>query len=139
MALTRTPAHHSRLRFGRPELLQVSLLHQGGLLRSPRAARPPAGPALLSPPRSRPAGARAAHNDQALAVREGVRRGWGGRLPDFSHLPGPGPASSKTRGPLVHIAVRPKACPSCQPAYGPMIMLVPRPGRPPAKPAPPTW
>jgi hypothetical protein len=38
----------------------------------------------------------------------------------------------------VHIAVRPKACPSCQPAYGPLIMLNPRPGRPPAKPAPPT-
>lgn len=37
----------------------------------------------------------------------------------------------------MHIAVRPKACPSCQPAYGPLIMLDPRPGRPPAKPAPP--
>ncbi|MFD5661382.1 5-formyltetrahydrofolate cyclo-ligase [Streptomyces hirsutus] len=33
---------------------------QGGSLRSPRAARPPAGPALLSPPRSSPAGTRAA-------------------------------------------------------------------------------
>lgn len=33
---------------------------QGGSLRSPRAARPPAGPALLSPPRSSPAGVRAA-------------------------------------------------------------------------------
>jgi hypothetical protein len=39
----------------------------------------------------------------------------------------------------VLIAVRPKACPSCQPAYGPLIMLDPRPGRPPAKPAPPTF
>jgi hypothetical protein len=37
----------------------------------------------------------------------------------------------------VRIAVRPKACPSCQPAYGPLIMHDPRPGRPPAKPAPP--
>lgn len=36
-------------------------------------------------------------------------------------------------------AVRPKACPSCQPAYGPLIMPDPRPGRPPAKPAPPTF
>src|SRR4051812_5770261 len=40
--------------------LQLSLLVQGGSLRSPRAARPPAGPALLSPPRSSPADARAA-------------------------------------------------------------------------------
>lgn len=63
------------------------------------------------------------------------RRGWW--LLGFSHLPGPGPASSKTRGPLVLIAVRPKACPSCQPAYGPLVILDPRPGRPPAKPAPP--
>jgi hypothetical protein len=61
-----------------------------------------------------------------------------GRLHGFSHLPGSGPASSKTRGPLVHIAGRSKACPSCQPAYGPLIMLDPKPGRPPAKPAPPT-
>lgn len=43
----------------RPTELQLSLLVQGGSLRSPRAARPPAGPALLSPPRSSPAGARA--------------------------------------------------------------------------------
>lgn len=40
--------------------LQPSSRVQGGSLRSPRAARPPAGPALLSPPRSNPAGARAA-------------------------------------------------------------------------------
>lgn len=44
----------------RPPELQLSLLVQGGSLRSPRAARAPAGPALLSPPRSSPAGARAA-------------------------------------------------------------------------------
>ncbi len=44
----------------RPTELQPSLQVQGGSLRSPRAARPPAGPALLSPPRSSPAGARAA-------------------------------------------------------------------------------
>ena len=43
-----------------PSELQLSLPHQGGSLRSPRAARPPAEPALLSPPRSSPAGARAA-------------------------------------------------------------------------------
>ncbi len=67
-----------------------------------------------------------------------TRCGWGGRLHGFSHLPGPGPAPSKTRGPLVLITGRSKACPSCQPAYGPLIMLGPRPGRPPAKPAPPT-
>nr|WP_254646017.1 integrase core domain-containing protein [Streptomyces samsunensis] len=41
--------------------LSYNLLNcQGGSLRSPRAARPPAGPALLSPPRSSPAGARTA-------------------------------------------------------------------------------
>lgn len=34
----------------------------------------------------------------------------------------------------MHIAVRPKACTSCRPAYGPLITLDPRPGRPPAKP-----
>lgn len=39
--------------------LQLSLL-VGGSLRSPRAARPPAGPALLPPSRSSPAGVRAA-------------------------------------------------------------------------------
>lgn len=44
----------------RPTELQLSLLVQGGSLRSPRAARPPAGPALLSPPRSSPADGRAA-------------------------------------------------------------------------------
>jgi hypothetical protein len=33
---------------------------QGGSLRSPHAARPPAGPALLPPSRSSPAGVRAA-------------------------------------------------------------------------------
>ena len=38
-------------------LRETSLPHQGGSLRSPRAA----GPALLSPPRSSPSGTRAAH------------------------------------------------------------------------------
>lgn len=33
----------------------------------------------------------------------------GGRV--LSHLPGPGPASGKPRGPLGHIAVRPKDLP----------------------------
>jgi hypothetical protein len=49
-----------RTRLSRPTELQLSLLVQGGSLRSPRAARPPAGPALQSPPRSSPAAARAA-------------------------------------------------------------------------------
>ena len=40
--------------------VELSLLDQGGSLRSPRAARPPARPALQSPPRSSPAAARAA-------------------------------------------------------------------------------
>ncbi|MFF1742131.1 UTRA domain-containing protein [Streptomyces mirabilis] len=44
----------------RPSWLGLSLLLQAGSLRSPRAARPPAGPALLSPPRSSPTSARAA-------------------------------------------------------------------------------
>ncbi|GAA4857085.1 hypothetical protein GCM10023235_38350 [Kitasatospora terrestris] len=35
-------------------------------------------------------------------------RGRGGRLRGFTHLPGPGPASSKNGGPLGQIAVRPK-------------------------------
>ncbi|MFF9221341.1 hypothetical protein [Streptomyces viridosporus] len=47
-----------------------------GSLRSPRTARPPAGPALQSPPRSSPAGARAAlYSYQPPAAREEVRRG----------------------------------------------------------------
>lgn len=37
------------------------------------------------------------------------------------------------------LLTRSKACPSCQPAYDPLIMLDPRPRRPPAKPVPPTW
>lgn len=67
-----------------------------------------------------------------------TRCSWGGRLHGFSPLPGSGPASSKTRGPLVQIPGRITACPSCRPAYGPLIMLDPKPGRTPAKPAPPT-
>jgi hypothetical protein len=64
--------------------------------------------------------------------------GWGGRLHGFSHLPDSGPAPNKTRGPLVQIPGRFTACPSCRPAYGPLIMLDPKPGRTPAKAAPPT-
>jgi hypothetical protein len=58
---TSQPAHTTS-RPTRPAELQLSLLDQGGSLHSPRAARPPAGPALLSPPRSSPAGVRAAHS-----------------------------------------------------------------------------
>jgi hypothetical protein len=47
---------------------------QGGSLRSPRAARPPAGPALLSPPRSIPAGARAAFMAISRLISEKGRR-----------------------------------------------------------------
>jgi hypothetical protein len=57
--LNSQPAH-TPSRPSRPTELQLSLRVQGGSLRSPRAARPPAGPALLSPPRFSPAGARAA-------------------------------------------------------------------------------
>jgi hypothetical protein len=111
--------------------LQLSLLVQA--VRSAHRARPGPRPGLRSclQPGRRPC---REHSNQPPDARNKLRRGWG--LRGFSHLPGPGPASSKTRGPLVHIAVRPKACPSCQPAYGPLIMLDPRPGRPPAKPAP---
>lgn len=73
---------------GGPTELQLSLRVQGGSLRSPRAARSPAGPALLSPPRSSPAGARAArYSNQPPDAREGVRRGWDGRIHGSSHLP----------------------------------------------------
>lgn len=57
-------------------------------------------------------------------------------LHGFTHLFGSGPASGKSRGPLVLIAVRPKACPSCRPAYGPLNMPDPNPNRTPAKAAP---
>ncbi|GAB2863329.1 hypothetical protein GCM10027074_33230 [Streptomyces deserti] len=49
------------------------------------------------------------HRQVACACREkGDVVAGAGRLHGFSHLPGPGPASSKTRGPLVHIAGRSK-------------------------------
>ncbi|GHG04592.1 hypothetical protein GCM10018777_15170 [Streptomyces albogriseolus] len=51
----------------------------------------------------------------------------------FTHLFGSGPASGKARGPLVQIPGRPKACPSCRPAYGPLTMPDPNPNRTPAK------
>ncbi len=76
------PAQRNSSPSRQPEL-QLSLLVQGGSLRSPRAARPPAGPALLSPPRSSPAGARTAHSDQPPDLKEGARCGWGGRLHGF--------------------------------------------------------
>ncbi|GGR81216.1 hypothetical protein GCM10010252_19670 [Streptomyces aureoverticillatus] len=37
------------------------------------------------------------------------------------------------QGPLVHIAGRGEACPSCGPAYGPLTMPDPNPNRTPAK------
>ncbi len=103
----------------------------------PRTARrrrpsPPHGSLLVSAAgaarrrRPRPQGAK----DQA--------GGGGGRLHGFTHLPGSGPASSKTRGPLVQIPGSSQACPSCRPAYGPLLMLDPKPGRTPAKAAEPT-
>lgn len=54
----------------------------------------------------------------------------------FTHLPGPGPALGKARGPLGHIAGRGKPARVAGPAYGPLAMPDPRPGRPPAKAAP---
>lgn len=41
------------------------------------------------------------------------------RLHDFTHFHGPSPTSSKTRGLLMHITGRSRACPSSQPAHGP--------------------
>lgn len=55
-----------------------------------------------------------------------------------SHLPGPGPRRARPADHSCSLRAGPKACPSCQPAYGPLIMLGPRPGRPLAQPAPPT-
>ncbi|CAM5679474.1 putative protein OS=Streptomyces fumanus OX=67302 GN=GCM10018772_02670 PE=4 SV=1 [Streptomyces fumanus] len=64
-----------------------------------------------------------------------VRSSWAGSVGfvGFTHLFGPGFASGKARGPLVQILGRIKACPSCQPAYGPLTMPDPKPNRTPAK------
>ena len=121
-------------------LLSYNFLYWFKAARSAPRARPGPRPGLRSC--LRPAPARPGtgpHSEQSAPdAREEVRRGWGGRLHGFSHLPGQGPASSKTRGPLVQIPGRITACPRCRPAYGPLIMLDPKPGRTPAKPAPPT-
>jgi hypothetical protein len=50
-----------------------------------------------------------------------------GTSPDRDPTPG------KPRGPLDQTPGRSKACPSCQPAYGPLNMPDPRPGRVPAQ------
>ena len=73
---------------------------------APLPARGPAPSRACTPasaplqPNRRP---RRAHSDEPPDVRGEVRRGWGDRFHGSSHLPGPSPASSKTRGPLVLI------------------------------------
>lgn len=124
--------------------------------RGSRAARPPIRPALGSATADRPATrprkdsaavdqkreevrafphGEGQGNGEAAAGRQPVRSSQVGPVGSvgFTHLFGSGPASGKARGPLVHIAVRPKACPSCRPAYGPLTMPDPNPNRTPAK------
>lgn len=50
-----------------------------------------------------------------------------GRLHGFTHLPGPGPASGMGRGPLGHIAVRPKDLPELPTSVRPPAHARPRP------------
>ncbi|MFJ9684974.1 EndoU domain-containing protein [Streptomyces bacillaris] len=47
----------------------------------------------------------------------------------FTHLPGPGPASGKARGPLVQIPGRITTCPSCQASVRPPDHARPQPGQ----------
>ncbi|TQJ53946.1 hypothetical protein FBY34_1692 [Streptomyces sp. SLBN-115] len=91
----------SRTGPARPTELQLSLLVQGGSLRSPRAARPPAGPALLTPSSSSPAGGRAARaaaeGHKSIAAREQpwpercLRRGIGRHWEEGAPLSAAGP------------------------------------------------
>lgn len=124
--------------------------------RGSRAARPPTRPALGSATAGRPAtrprrisaaddqrreGSRTRPHDEHQADGEAaagsrlVRSSqvWSAGSVGFTHLFGSGPESGKARGPLVQIAVRLKACPSCRPAYGPLTMPDPNPNRTPAK------
>lgn len=54
---------------------------------------------------------------------------WGGRLHGFTHLPGLGPASSKIRGPLDHIAVRLKDLTELPASVRPPDHARPQPGQ----------
>jgi hypothetical protein len=109
-------------RFGVPRL------RRGGAGLPPARAPPPvfapagASPSSTAPTRGRklrPGRRRTRSRLHTRAAKEGAegrrqdppRRGWGGRLRGFTHLPGPEPASSKTGGPLGHIAARSKTCP----------------------------
>ena len=47
----------------------------------------------------------------------------------FTHLPGPGPASGKARGPLVQIPGRITTCPSCRASVRPPDHARPQPGQ----------
>ncbi len=105
-----------------PGLLELQAV--GSQIRG--AAHSAAAPAVAGarlPPRLRRRGRAASTPAPTRGERPG--RGWGGRLHGFTCLPGSGPASSKTRGPLVQIPGSSQACPSCRPAYGPLLMLDP--------------
>ena len=120
-----------------PDLLNCgsSLTQRSEVPRTARRRRPDA--AALAPQCLRHRG-RTSSPARAHKGRKNQAGGGDGRLHGFTHLPDPGPASSKTRGPLGHITGRGQACPSSQQAYGPLIMHDPKPGRTPAKALPPT-
>jgi hypothetical protein len=121
-----------------PGLLNCgSSLIRGQRCRAKARRRRPDADALAPPclrQRGRTSSPARAHKG-AKRTRPGVGTVGSTALPT---LPDSGPASSKTRGPLGHIAGRGETCPSSWQAYGPLIMLDPKPGRTPAKPPPPT-
>lgn len=123
--------------------------------RGSRAARPPTRPALGSATAGRPA-TRPRRNSTAddrkreeagrtrttsarpmTRQRQGIgqcaARRWGRSAPWALPTCSARARVGQGQRPLVHIAVRPKACPSCRPAYGPLTMPDPNPNRTPAK------
>lgn len=97
------PTHVSRHRPTKTinqSAVELSLLDQGGSLRSPRAARPPAGPALLSPPRSSPAAVRAAHTAISRLTLEIDASGGGAQAPGWTGRRPRVPVTCGVRGEL---------------------------------------
>ncbi len=116
-----------------------------------RRGRPP-GPLSAPPPRAgqRPGRAETAQRTTGSAGgagrartanarptarrRRGVGRGVGPGVGPvgsvgFTHLPGPGPAPGKARGPLVQIPGRITTCPSCRASVRPPDYARPQPGQ----------
>lgn len=85
---------------------------------SPEARRKPDAPARRTPGRRR-------GDSSELAGTEVGPVGSVG----FTHLPGPGPASGKARGPLVQIPGRITTCPSCRASVRPPDHARPQPGQ----------